>query len=152
MSKATVNFPTRACIFRVTCADWGVSPDSGQPMVRLYNLTYRWEQLDRNSGRPNSKFDAPVPLAISENWSSCLKTLKEVLGPVTTSFGVLGCAWEPLFLVGSDDCSVRLRREINTLLLRWHAGRTNRMNLDALSTATTQWAQLNVGPSSSRDD
>jgi len=153
MSKATVNFPTRACIFNVTCADWGVSPVSGRPMVRFYNLTYRWEQLDRNSGRPNSKFDAPTPLALSENWSTCLKTLKEVLGPVTSSFGTLRDAWEPLFLVGSDEHSVRMRREINTFLLAWHNGRRNRMNLDALTTmVTTQWPSLQVGSKFSRND
>jgi hypothetical protein len=152
MSKATVNFPTRACIFNLTCVDWGVSPRCGRPMVRFYNLTYRWEQLDRNSGRPNGKFDAPTPIAISENWSSCLKTLKEVLGPVTSSFGTLRDVWEPLFLIGSDDHSVRLRRQINTYLLAWHNGRRNRMALDQLhSVMHTQWASLAAIPDPFKD-
>ena len=132
MSKATDNFPTRACIFDVMCVDWGVSSRSGQPMARFYNLTYRWEQLDRDSGRPNGKFDAPSPLVISENWSTCLEALRRAIGPVTTTFGMSGEVWEPLFIVGGCEYSVRLQKEIKSLLWRWHAARRCRKSLDSI--------------------
>jgi len=123
MSKATYNNQFRACLFRVACIDWQGNPFA-RGMSRLYSVSLSWEIRD-STGCFSGKFGHPVQFA-SETpipWGTVVTAVRQHLR-LSAAWNVsLQRDWVPFYLVSGDPYSVRMTRELRSIVAREYGSR-----------------------------
>lgn len=118
MSKATFKTQYRTCLITVACVDWQGNPHA-VGMSRLYRVSLRWENMSA-TGEYLGKLGEPVTLGKeSATWKEVKEAVKSQLH--LTFHSLFMRDWTPFYMVVGDACSLRMVKELRSIIADEHA-------------------------------